>query len=110
MPFSKIKDYGTVSGATNAKYHQNGKFYDNHFMETDEKGIIIPDGDHPKPVIESSVAKKIVTEEPVLLEPVIDRPVIDFELLSWQEVKEQVKAAGGVWTNKVEGINYLRSL
>jgi len=110
MPFNKIEPFGKVSGATKAKYHQNGKWYDNQFMETDESGKIIINGDHSKPVIESSVAKKIMTEEPVLLEPVIDRPVIDFELLSWQEVKEQVKAAGGVWTNKVEGINYLRSL
>jgi len=115
MPFNKIEDYGTVSGDTDAMYHQNGKYYNNCFMETDAAGEVILDGDHPIPVVESPVAKKIVTkvvEALVLDELAIEesKKVVDFETLKWQEIKSQVIDAGGKWTNKVEGINYLRSL
>lgn len=35
---------------------------------------------------------------------------VDLESLSWREIKTRVEGAGGNWTNKAEGIVYLRSL
>ncbi len=78
------RNYYTLSyNPENIKYKQDGKFFYANGRPVEEE----------------------VSEEEQIEELI---PDIKWDTLNWREIKKLVIEAGGEWTNKAEGIKYLK--
>ena len=120
--FNTSKPYGTVHGQSGAKYYQDGVYYDAQYNPIDTEDDVIDDivdsildktdetpADTVAPDLgDDSPAETLQGQDPA---PPADTPdTIDFDAMPWQKVKKLVEDAGGMWTNKIEGIAYLKGL
>lgn len=106
----KSKEFGIVYGRPGVKYFQNGKYYNHDENEVTEHGILIPSTEK---LPETNIIDTPVDETLTPAKNIIDAddvPLEDLEALPYQEIKRRVEGMGGVWTNKIEGIAYLRGL
>ena len=109
----KCKHYGVVSGGqSKVAFFQNGRYYDHDENEVTEQGEPLKMSDRPAPLVDA-LESLSPAPMPLLAPPVEDETFEDEDALSalpWQTIKKKVEGMGGVWTNKAEGLNYLRSL
>ena len=95
-PFDPDKNHGTIVGSNLAAWVQNGIYYDRAGNALDMKtGQIILYKDELE--VEEEEAPEVVVE-------------LRLEDTPWAEIKAAVEEAGGTYTNKREGIAFLRSL
>ncbi len=109
----KRKDYGAVHGNSKVKYYQDGNYYNHHEEQVTERGKVmkVQEKISPVSVMDQDVPDTVEkTDSPDLEDIAAVVKEKDFDAMSWREVREQVLAAGGVWTTKIEGINYLRGI
>lgn len=119
----KSKNYGTVCGHKHAVYYQNGKHFNAQGEEIQfETGKVIEEQ------TEESVVPVITPAPDPITAPIFTAPettgvdqtaqttgidvenVVDLNGLPWQTIKKRVEGSGGVWSNKEQGIAYLRGM
>ena len=118
----KCKHYGVVSGGeSKVAFFQNGRYYDHDEDEVTEQGEPLKMSDRPANLVDAFEMLphefEALPDIEVLPIPLLVKDSDSFEPvedlsddLAWQTVKKKVEGMGGVWTNKAEGLNYLRSL
>lgn len=89
MKLDKSKSYGEVCGAgAKWRYEQGGKYFNGLGDEVDQYG--------------RPMAEVLTHVGPAAADDVLDN-------LSWHEVKKLVFKSGGTWTNRIDGIRFLRA-
>jgi hypothetical protein len=98
--FNHSKPFGTVFGDDVERYRQAGVAYDVNFEPV---GV--------EPDVDEDVDNDLLDAptEPVVTAP-IDTVIdpVDYQAMNWQAVKKLVEAAGGTWTNKIDGVAFLQ--
>lgn len=102
----RSKTHAEIFGATDpvgARYEQDGHYFD-------QNGDLI--GNEAQPIQEVAT---VVADEPLVEPEHAPSPrgaddAKDLHRLHWRNIKKMVEAAGGTWTDKDAGIEFLMSL
>lgn len=88
---NRNKPFGKVFGDDEARYFQDGVYFDSDFypIGVEREDESVDDAPAPPPVAETAV---------------------DYNAMPWQGVKKLVENAGGTWSNKIDGVIFLRGL
>jgi len=103
---NREKPYGEVFGLTDARYYQNGKYFNAAGDEVTEDGELVRPSKKSPTIPAGSGAEVTQKGEPVTEA----EPADDLESLPWIKLQELVNTAGGTYKNKKQAVEFLRSL